>query len=108
METIQGRIEKTITPVRVQYKKEIAKLLICSQWAEMRLCERARKESDVFTAIPVVAFGQLFGGKICAALDGQHLGDLFDVKYLLGNKGFPDEVRQGFLFCLTNPGQLSK
>jgi predicted nucleotidyltransferase component of viral defense system len=118
LERIQGRVEKTITPVRVQHKKEIAKLLISSQGAEiklevnlvgrgsfkepvkMRLCERAQEEFDVFTAIPVVPFGQLFGGKICAALDRQHPRDLFDVKYLLSNEGFSDEVRQGFLFCL--------
>ncbi|PWJ56509.1 putative nucleotidyltransferase component of viral defense system [Dyadobacter jejuensis] len=118
LERIQGRIENTITSVRVQHKKEIAKLLISSQGAEiklevnlvgrgsfkepvkMRLCERAQEEFDVFAAISVVPFGQLFGGKICAALDRQHPRDLFDVKYLLSNEGFSDEVRQGFLFCL--------
>lgn len=35
----------------------------------------------------------------CAALDRQHPRDLFDIKYLLSDEGFSDEVRQGFLFC---------
>lgn len=43
---------------------------------------------------------QLYGGKICAALDRQHPRDLFDVKYLLANEGFTEEIKKGFLYCL--------
>ena len=61
---------------------------------------KAQNEFDAFAAIQVVPFGQLFGGKICAALDRQHPRDLFDVRYLLANEGFTREVKQGFLLCL--------
>ncbi len=48
----------------------------------------------------IVPFGQLFGGKICAALDRQHPRDLFDLKYLLTQEGFSDIVKYGFIYCL--------
>ncbi len=51
-------------------------------------------------AIKVVPIGQLYVGKICAALDRQHPRDFFDIKYLLQNEGFSDDVRRGFIFCL--------
>lgn len=118
LERIKGNIENTIPKVHVQHRREIAKLLVSLQGAEiklevnlvgrgafsnlvkMQLCNRAQEEFDVFAAISVVPIGKLFGGKICATLDRQHPRDLFDVKYLLNNKGFSDEVRKGFVFCL--------
>lgn len=48
----------------------------------------------------MVPFAQLFGGKICAALDRQHPRDLFDIKYLLETEGFSEELRRGFVYCL--------
>lgn len=50
--------------------------------------------------MPVVSTGQLFGGKIVAALDRQHPRDLFDVKYLLETEGFNQEIKEGFLLFL--------
>ena len=67
---------------------------------KMMLCDRAQVEYDAFVAMNVVPFGQLYGGKICAALDRQHPRDLFDVKYLLENEGFSENVKQGFILCL--------
>jgi len=72
---------------------------------KMILCERAQTDFDVFVAMNVVPFGQLFGGKICAALDRQHPRDLFDVKYLLDNEGFTEEVKQGFILGLISSGR---
>jgi hypothetical protein len=46
--------------------------------------------------------GQLYGGKICAALDRQHPRDLFDVKYFLANTAFTDEHREGLLLALLS------
>lgn len=68
---------------------------------KMTLCDRAQNDFDAFVAMNVVPFGQLYGGKICAALDRQHPRDLFDVKYLLENEGFSDEVKRGFLLCFV-------
>ena len=69
---------------------------------KMTLCEKAQVEYDTFCEIDVVPSGQLYGGKICAALDRQHPRDLFDVKYLLKNEGFTDKIKTGFLFGLLS------
>lgn len=53
-----------------------------------------------FAAINVVSHGELFGGKICAALDRQHPRDLFDIHYLLQNNEYNDEVKNGFIMFL--------
>ena len=53
-----------------------------------------------FCEIQVVTDGQLFGGKICAALDRQHPRDLFDVKKMFENTGYTEKIHHGFLFCL--------
>ena len=67
---------------------------------EMMLCDSAQKMYEASSVIQVVPLGQLYGGKICAALDRQHPRDLFDVKLLMENEGFSDNVRKGFLLCL--------
>lgn len=66
------------------------------------LCERAQTEFDVFVQMPVVSLAQLYGGKLCAALDRQHPRDLFDVKLLLENEGMTDDLKRGFLFALVS------
>jgi hypothetical protein len=50
----------------------------------------------------IIPDNQLFGGKICAALDRQHPRDIFDIKYLLEGDGISDEIKQGFMFCLLS------
>lgn len=69
---------------------------------ELPLCNKAQEEFDAFCAISVVSMGQLYGGKICAALDRQHPRDLFDVKYLLENEGFNDAIKKGFILHLLS------
>ena len=49
----------------------------------------------------MLSIGQLYGGKICAALDRQHPRDLFDIKYLFDNEGFSKDVKTGFLLALA-------
>lgn len=118
LERIKTSIEKAIPRGRVTHRQDIAKLQISAQGAEiklevnlvgrgilsapveMQLCAKAQDDFDAFCAIQVVPFGQLYGGKICAALDRQHPRDLFDVKYLLENEGFSHDVKRGFLLCL--------
>jgi hypothetical protein len=42
----------------------------------------------------------LYGGKICAALDRQHPRDLFDIKVLFEHEGITDEIRKAFVvYC---------
>jgi predicted nucleotidyltransferase component of viral defense system len=71
----------------------------------MDLCERAQEEFDVFVSMRVLPQGQIFGSKICAALDRQHPRDLFDVNYLLKNEGITKEIKEGFLFYLLGHGR---
>lgn len=115
---IKERIETVLSNICIRHKEDIAKLLISLQGTEVKLevnliargtlgppsklllCERAQVEYDAFVAMPVVPIGQLYGGKICAALDRQHPRDLFDIKYLLDNEGLTEEIKTGFLLCL--------
>lgn len=67
-----------------------------------QLCETAQEQFEVFCTVPTVSMGQLYGGKLCAALDRQHPRDLFDVKLLFEAEGFTDEIKNGFIFGLVN------
>lgn len=49
----------------------------------------------------MVSLEQLYGGKICAALDRKHPRDLFDVKYLLENEGFTSDIKKGISTSIT-------
>lgn len=120
LESIKARIETVIPDIQIEHKADTLKLLISSKGAaiklevnqigrgtiekpaKMTLCEKAQNEFDVFCVAPVVPLGQLYGGKICAALDRQHPRDLFDIKYLLSSEGFTDEIKAGFLLCLVS------
>jgi len=118
LERTKKRIENVIAGARVQHKKDIGKLIVSAQGTEIKLevnlvgrgviaepvkmplCDKAQSEFNAFVAVPVVPIGQLYGEKICAALDRQHPRDLFDVKYLLENEGFSEQVKAGFMLCL--------
>lgn len=117
---IKAKLERIISQVRVTDRTDIGKLLISAQGVDiklevnlvirgtiepstsMTLCDRAQEEFDSFCEILVVPIGQLYGGKVCAALDRQHPRDLFDVKHLLENEGFTHDIKTGFLFALLS------
>ena len=69
--------------------------------APRRLSSRVE---EVFGAaeIRLLHFSDLYGGKICAALDRQHPRDLFDVKHLLLNEGITEELKNCFLVYLMS------
>ncbi|MGN6490820.1 MAG: nucleotidyl transferase AbiEii/AbiGii toxin family protein [Agriterribacter sp.] len=118
LERIRSNIQKVTPNVRITPRLDTGKLQISANKVdikievnlvnrgaltepkEMLLCEKAQNEFEAFCSIPVVSMGQLFGGKIVAALDRQHPRDLFDVKYLLEKEGFSQEIKEGFLLCL--------
>lgn len=68
----------------------------------MQVTDKVQNEFGKFVAINIVSHAELYGGKICAALDRQHPRDLFDVRLLLDNEGFSDEVRYGFIVGLLS------
>lgn len=106
LDKIKKSIEKRLRGSRIEHKIELHKLLVSHNDAmikievsqivrgllgsvtEKTLCEKAQKTFDTFCSINVVSNGQLYGGKICAAMDRQHPRDIFDVKQLLQKEGF--------------------
>lgn len=44
----------------------------------------------------------IYGGKICAALDRQHPRDLFDIHHLLISHGITEEIKNAFLVYLIS------
>jgi predicted nucleotidyltransferase component of viral defense system len=68
----------------------------------MQVKESVQESFGKFAAIKVVSHAELFGSKICAALDRQHPRDLFDIHHLLENEGFTDDIRIGFLVFLLS------
>lgn len=55
-----------------------------------------------FAEMPVVAFEDLYGGKLNAALDRQHPRDLYDVKQLYENEGLTDDLFRVFLVYVAS------
>ncbi|WP_336797308.1 nucleotidyl transferase AbiEii/AbiGii toxin family protein [Erwinia aphidicola] len=53
-----------------------------------------------FAAIQVVSLADLYGGKLCAALDRQHPRDFYDVKMLLETQGIDRQIFNGFITYL--------
>jgi len=67
------------------------------------LCE---KGSDLYGSVQMqlLSFEDLYGGKICAALDRQHPRDLYDIYYLLHNEGLTQDLKNTFLvYLLSHP-----
>jgi Domain of unknown function (DUF1814). len=64
------------------------------------LCDKAQDTFDKFCEVRIVSQGQLWGGKINAALDRQHPRDLFDIKNLIKEVGYSTEIKEGFIFFL--------
>jgi len=120
LKRIKERIEDLRPSMRVQHKENVCKLLIDERGVMIKielnmvgrgligegtkapLCNTAQEQFDVFCAMLLVPLAQLYGGKICAALDRQHPRDLFDVRLLLDNEGFTDEIKRGFIFGLVS------
>lgn len=58
-----------------------------------------------FASMAVVSLPDLYGGKICAALDRQHPRDLFDVMLMLREEGLTREIFLGFMVYLISHGR---
>ena len=53
----------------------------------------------------VVAFEDLYGGKLHAALDRRHPRDLFDIKLLYENEGMTDDLFRVFMVYVASSGR---
>ena len=123
LKRIMGSIIKILPEVKLNYEERNSKLYVSFKGVlvkveanltgrgslhasvMMDLCEKAQEEFGAFANMRVLPRGQIFGSKICAALDRQHPRDLFDVSYLLNNEGITTEVKEGFLFYLLGHGR---
>lgn len=75
----------------------------------LEVSETVQNDFKKFAAINVVSQGELFGGKICAALDRQHPRDLFDIHLLLKNEGITEEIKLGLItFMLSHARPMSE
>lgn len=125
LERIASACQKTIPNINVQknYSKNtsyINKLFIkqpnalvkiepnevirgCVFPTEQRdLVKVAEETFGLFTNITTLSTADIYGGKICAALDRQHPRDLFDVKLLLENKCIIEDIRKAFIVYLIS------
>lgn len=67
----------------------------------MEVCKVVENEFG-YAEVQVASLPDLYAEKICAALDRQHPRDLFDVKFLLENEGFTEDLRKTFLIFLIS------
>lgn len=86
-----------------QIKIEISPVLRGSVYPAklMEITDQAEEQFG-YAEIQVLSFNDLYGGKICAALDRQHPRDLFDIKLLLENEGISRELFETFLVYLIS------
>ncbi|HRF88580.1 MAG TPA: nucleotidyl transferase AbiEii/AbiGii toxin family protein [Pseudomonadales bacterium] len=62
-----------------------------------------------FASMQVISLPDLYGGKLCAAMDRQHPRDLFDVRQLLNDGALDRSIFLGFLvYLMGHPRPLSE
>jgi predicted nucleotidyltransferase component of viral defense system len=122
---IAASIKRTIMGARVQESRaqkpdRVARLIVATPQARIKIepnevirgsvypaeaRELTRRAEDLFelsVTAPTLSVADLYGGKLCAALDRQHPRDLFDVAILLRNEGITDEIRKAFVVYLAS------
>lgn len=121
---IKTRLEKAIPNIRIKFARQSdgqeVKLICQNQSAQikievnttirgyleqprnMQVSNKIQEEFGKFAQIQVVSQAELFGGKICAALDRQHPRDLFDIHLLFENEGISEEIKLGFITLLIS------
>jgi len=72
---------------------------------EIRSVSDAVEEAFGYAEMQIIAFEDLFGGKLHAAVDRQHPRDLYDVKLLYENEGLTDELFSTFLIYVASSGR---
>jgi predicted nucleotidyltransferase component of viral defense system len=69
---------------------------------EHELSQAAEALFELAVTARTLSIADLYGGKLCAALDRQHPRDLFDVKILLEDQGITHDIRQAFVIYLAS------
>jgi len=120
---IEGRIQRVFPRIQINQRKNndrIVGLVINNKESVVKvevntvirgtvypiikksLCEKAQKEFELTLSINSLSIEDLYGGKICAALERQHPRDLFDIKLLFENEGITDKFRKSFIIYLLS------
>lgn len=102
---------KLICNNQAQVKIEVNPVIRGTLWPTrlMQVSKSVQDSFQMFTEMTVVSSGELYGGKICAALDRQHPRDIFDLRdfcpanktILIGPDAITTEIRLGFLAALV-------
>ncbi|HDQ00029.1 MAG TPA: nucleotidyl transferase AbiEii/AbiGii toxin family protein [bacterium] len=65
-------------------------------------CPSAQQLFERSVTSAMLSKADLYGGKICAALDRQHPRDFFDIYLLKQNEGFTEKIRKAFIVYLIS------
>ena len=68
---------------------------------ETNLCAEAREYFQKDVRVRTLDIADLYGSKLCAALDRQHPRDLFDIGILLKGQGITSRIRRAFVVYLS-------
>jgi len=106
----QDELKILVQQGHIQVKIEVSPVLRGTLHPPRRMDVVQAVEDDFgFATVQVVSLPDLYGGKLCAALDRQHPRDLFDVKLLLDQGGLNRTVFEGFLvYLLGHPRPLGE
>ncbi|MGC1955853.1 MAG: nucleotidyl transferase AbiEii/AbiGii toxin family protein [Gammaproteobacteria bacterium] len=118
--TIAEEIRRTIPRVRIQLTEgDTPRLLVGTPDARVKvepcvvirgslfppvacdLCPTAQETYELFVQVQRLDTADLYGGKLCAALDRQHPRDLFDIMNLQAAGEIRDEIRHAFVAYLA-------
>lgn len=64
---------------------------------ELKRVSKTVERQFGFAEMQLASFEDIYGGKICAALDRQHPRDLYDIDQLYKNEGLTDDLFRAFL-----------
>jgi predicted nucleotidyltransferase component of viral defense system len=96
---------------RAQIKIEVNTIMRGHIFApRMMACsKKVQEQFKAFAEIALVSKGELYGSKICAALDRQHPRDLFDVKQLLDDEELMQDIKHGMIAgLLSHPRPMNE
>lgn len=100
-----GRISKLIvaaghTRIKIEPNEVIRGSVFAPE--DRELTRSAEEMFQLSVTAQTLSVADLYGGKLCAALDRQHPRDLFDVMVLLENEGISEEIRKAFVVYLAS------
>jgi predicted nucleotidyltransferase component of viral defense system len=102
---VQGRVIRLVVSAggtQIKIEPNLVLRGSVGNTVEMDLCNAARERFGLFASVHCLPVCDLYGGKLCAALDRQHPRDLFDVKLLLDDAGITAEIRRAFVVYLAS------